>query len=246
MQFHRVRRITSAHAALSLHTHNSTPNRASMISSSGQPVLLRACVNAMPQQQHPRADRSRSTSSAPPEWSEDMRPSRSCLALLLGLMLLAGLAGCGSASSDNATSLESRVSVGGPTLSKQGPSPGNNPLTPVTQAATPTPLALGNETGAMPGSKTVSGGDNPQARPSPSSKPADELAPLVVPEWMAKELDSPDVGARLRALERWVQTAPPGAIDPLILAYENQDERVRARAMELIEENWAREADAEK
>jgi hypothetical protein len=63
---------------------------------------------------------------------------------------------------------------------------------------------------------------------------------------MAKELDSPDVGARLRALERWVQTAPPGAIDPLILAYENQDERVRARAMELIEENWALEADAEK
>ena len=68
---------------------------------------------------------------------------------------------------------------------------------------------------------------------------------LVVPEWMAKELNSPDVGARIRALETWVQSAPPGSIDPLILAYEDKDERVRARAMELIEQDWARAADAE-
>jgi hypothetical protein len=63
---------------------------------------------------------------------------------------------------------------------------------------------------------------------------------------MAKELDSPDVGTRLRALETWAQSAPPGAVDPLILAYEDKDERVRARAMELIEQDWARAADAEK
>ena len=63
---------------------------------------------------------------------------------------------------------------------------------------------------------------------------------------MAKELNSPDVGVRLRALETWVQSAPPGAVDPLILAYKDKDERVRARAMELIEEDWAREPEAEK
>jgi hypothetical protein len=68
---------------------------------------------------------------------------------------------------------------------------------------------------------------------------------LVVPEWMAKELNSPDVGARIRALETWVQSAPPGSIDPLILAYEDKDERVRARAMELIEQDQARGARAE-
>ena len=62
---------------------------------------------------------------------------------------------------------------------------------------------------------------------------------------MAKELDSPDAGVRIRALETWVQSAPPGSIDPLILAYEDKDERVRARAMELIEQDWARTADAE-
>ena len=62
---------------------------------------------------------------------------------------------------------------------------------------------------------------------------------------MAKELDSPDVGYRIRALETWAQSAPPGAVDPLIMAYEDKDERVRARAMELIEQDWARAADAE-
>jgi hypothetical protein len=62
---------------------------------------------------------------------------------------------------------------------------------------------------------------------------------------MAKELDSPDVAIRLRALETWAQSAPPGSIDPLILAYEDKDERVRARAMELIEQDQARTADAE-
>jgi len=170
-------------------------------------------------------------------------PSQSFLAMLLSLMLLAGLTACGPASSDNAPNLGPRANVGGPPVSKQGQLPRNDSFP---QAANPAPLVPGNETGTMSGSRTVSGVDNPQARPSPSSKPVDALAPLVVPEWMAKELDSPDVGTRLRALERWVQTAPPGSIDPLILAYENQDERVRARAMELIEENWAREADAEK
>jgi len=40
-----------------------------------------------------------------------------------------------------------------------------------------------------------------------------------------------------------VLTAPVGSIDPLILAFENDEERVRARAMELIEQDWVRAAD---
>lgn len=108
------------------------------------------------------------------------------------------------------------------------------------------PLASGNETAAVSGKGPVLGGDSPQAVPVSSSKPEDVLEPLVVPAWMAKELDSPDIGVRLRALETWAQSAPPGAVDPLILAYKDKDERVRARAMELIEQDWARAADAEK
>ena len=54
------------------------------------------------------------------------------------------------------------------------------------------------------------------------------------------------VGWSRRALETWAQSAPPGAIDPLILAFEDKDERVRARAQQLIEQDWERKAEAEK
>jgi hypothetical protein len=188
--------------------------------------------------------------SAPPERPEDMRPSRPCLrllcshlVLLLSLMLLAGLAGCGPASSDNAPSLESRSSVGGSLLSEQGPSPRNDPFTP---AASPVPLALVNGTGYASGTGTVPGGENPYAVPVPSSESAHPVDGLVVPEWMAQKLNSPNVRVRLRALETWAQSAPPGVVDPLILAFEDKDERVRARAQQLIEQDWARKAEAGK
>lgn len=181
----------------------------------------------------------------PAEQSEDMRPSRSCPALFLSLILLMALAGCGQASSDKAPSLESRANVSGPSLPKQGPSLGNNPLTPVTPAAIPVPLASGNKTDIVAGNGTVPGVGGPSAAQVPSTKSADSPEPLVVPAWMAKELDSPDVATRIRALETWAQSAPPGAVDPLIAALDDNDERVQARAMELIDQDWARTADAE-
>lgn len=72
---------------------------------------------------------------------------------------------------------------------------------------------------------------------------SDEL--LVVPAWMAKELDSPDVSVRLQALDRWMQQGQTGSVDPLILALTDPDERVQARALALIEEDWARAQAAE-
>lgn len=204
-------------------------------------------MRSRPTQQIPRlcAVRFRFPFVSPPERSEAMHSSRQCLALLLSLMLLAGLSGCGPASSDNAPGLESRANVGGPSQSKQGLSPGNSPMTPATQVASSVPLASGRETGGASGKGPVPGGQGSQTTPLSSSKPAEELEPLVVPAWIAKDLESPDVGTRLRALDTWVQTAPPGVDDPLIFALENKDERVRARAMELIEQNWARAALAE-
>ena len=59
--------------------------------------------------------------------SHPVTPSRPCLrllcphlVLLLSLLLLAGLAGCGPASSDNAPGVESRASVSKPPLSADG------------------------------------------------------------------------------------------------------------------------------
>ncbi len=75
-----------------------------------------------------------------------------------------------------------------------------------------------------------------------SSEPGHPVDGLVVPEWMAQKLNSPKVRVRLQALEPWAQSAPTGAIDPLILAFEDKDERVRVRAQQLIEQEWARQA----
>jgi len=243
--------IVSAHARLPVCTHSQLRHLTAR--------SARRCLVSWSVSDH-RRPRSVHTKTRPdpisipsPERPEDMPPARPCLrllcphlVLLLSLMLLAGLAGCGPASSDNAPGVESRASVSGPPLSKQGPAPGNNPLTPVTPAANPVSLASANGTGAVSGMGTLPGGDSPHAVPVLSSEPADTVDALVVPEWMAKKLDSPDVRVRLLALETWAQSAPPGAVDPLILAYEkDKDERVRARAMELIEEDANREAEAE-
>ena len=163
--------------------------------------------------------------------------------MLVTLMLHTGLAGCGPASSDNAANLGLNASVGGAALSQQGSSPRTDLFIP---AASPVPLASGNETSLAPGKGTGPEGNSSLPVSASSTKPADTLDPSVVPALMVKELDSPDARVRLRALETWVKSAPQGAVDLLLLAYEDKDERVRARAMELIEQAWAREAEAEK
>lgn len=140
------------------------------------------------------------------------------LAWLLSL-LLAGLSGCGPASSGDAPSLDPRANVAGPSEAppvwQHNPSTHHDPVTPVARPAPP----ASSLPPAGPG----------EARPAET---------LVVPAWMANALDSPDVRVRLQALERWGQQAPPGAVDPLVLALEDKDERVQARALELIAQDW--------
>jgi hypothetical protein len=127
MQYHTVSaNHLRARGPLVALTQNSTPNRASIISSSGGRVRLVPASDTATasQQRHPHADHSQCrldpASTTSPERSEDMHPSRPCLyrlcprlALLLSQMLIAGLASCGPASSDNAPVLESRANVAG-------------------------------------------------------------------------------------------------------------------------------------
>ena len=159
-----------------------------------------------------------------------------CLALPMSLLLLAGLAGCGPAPSDNASTLDSRASQGEPPLSQKDLPPRTDLLTPATSSAktSPAPLVSENGNGSLPEKGPVPGGDSPHTAPTSSTKPGNPMDVLDVPAWMAKDLASPDVDIRLRTLDTWVLTAPGGSIDPLILAFENDEERVRARAMELI------------
>ena len=148
-----------------------------------------------------------------------MRPLQPCMRLrcprrawLLGLVLLVGLSACGPAPSDHAPSLEPRASLGGPSESlpvlQHSPSIPHVPLTPV---ASPASAGQG------------------EVRPA---------EPLVVPAWMAKDLDSPDVHVRLKALDRWAQQGSTAPLDPLLVALDDDDDDVRARARALLAEDW--------
>ncbi len=59
---------------------------------------------------------------------------------------------------------------------------------------------------------------------------------LVLPDSIAKELESTDVSVRLHALDRWVQQGPEASLNPLVVALDDEDEAVRAKAMALIEQ----------
>ena len=201
-----------------------------------------------------------------------------CLALPMSLLLLAGLAGCGPAPSDNAPTLDPRASQGEPPLSQKNPPPRTDPFASAASSATasPIPLAPENGTGPLPGKGTAPVGDSPKAAPvpsakpanpmdalvivpgkgtapvgdspnaasTPSSKPANTMDALFIPEWIAKDLDSPYIATRLRALETWAQNQQAGSIDPLNPAYGKDDAGALAEAMELITQDRARAAEA--
>ena len=177
--------------------------------------------------------------SEKPENMLPLQPSRylpcRCLVLFLSLMLFGGLAGCGPAS-DNPPNV-------GPQTSMDSPFPHNDAFAP---AANSLPLASVNGAMSVSGRGDSPGSGSPHAMPVLSSEPTHPVEGLVVPESMAQKLNSPNVLVRLRALEAWAREAPPGAVDPFILAFEDKDERVRVRAQQLIEQDWARKAEAEK
>ena len=89
--------------------------------------------------------------------------------------------------------------------------------------------------------------------PSPLSNPAttaaiDDSSPLpdklVLPIWMAQALDAPDVSVRLRALDKWATLGADASIDPLVAALDDDNDDVRRKALELIEQHWAVEPQA--
>jgi hypothetical protein len=155
------------------------------------------------------------------------------LVWFLGLMCLAGLSGCGPAPFDHSPYPESRASLGAPSewqpVSQHSPLAHNDPFTP---AASPVPLA------AFPASNYV---------PAPASQ--EEPAPLPeyldLPSWIAQALDAPEVSVRLQALDTWSQQGAQTPLDPLVVALDDEDDDVRTKAMEIIEQQWEMEQEAE-
>jgi hypothetical protein len=148
------------------------------------------------------------------------------LAWFLGLMLLAGQSGCGPAPSDHAPNPESRASLGAPAKSR--------PVLQGTAVPLNGPFALA----ASPSSNNVAG---PAAQEALAPMPEQ----LVLPTWIAQDLDAPEVSVRLQALDMWARQGAQAPLDPLVVALDDEDDDVRAKAIAIIERNWAVEQEAE-
>lgn len=140
--------------------------------------------------------------------------SNKSLNAFLTLALGAGLFSCGPAPSDHASSLTSPAGV--------------------SDAAE---VRLSSETGSP---RTAPAADPAQSAPDRGAS-GTAVEPLVVPDWMAQSLASPEVQVRLKALDLWAQQGPEAPLDPLVVALDDEDEQVRAKAMELFERAWVRE-----
>lgn len=153
------------------------------------------------------------------------------LSLFLALTLLAALVGCGQAPSEEGS--RNGVSDSGtgstPGLSSIGTVPlrSAEPV-PQTSAAGPAPL-VSNE-------RSLSDALDQSAKPPEH---------VVLSESIDKELNSPDVSVRLRALDRWAQQGSNASLDPLVVALDDENEAVRAKAMALIEHQVAIEPEWE-
>src|SRR5262249_48929802 len=94
-------------------------------------------------------------------------------------------------------------------------------------AASNNPVAIGSEQSTI-------------ASPSGQGKAMPVASSSDLPEWMQSALKDPDPEVRLKALEKWFEHNQSG-VGPAMLVINDPDERVRAKAMLIIERAWATE-----
>ncbi len=168
------------------------------------------------------------------------------LALLLSAVFLAGLAGCGPPSPDNAQNPESRASVAGLPLPQKNLSPRNYPAPPTTN---PVPFAAANGTGSASGTGGVPSvnikGAVDDFQTQPVDTPNSKSVPLI-PDSITKDLNSADANVRLRAMNHWGSKGTTVPLDPLFEVVDDEDPAVRAKAIEIIERYWAAEQERER
>jgi hypothetical protein len=144
------------------------------------------------------------------------------ITVLLSINLV-GLSGCGPAAPDYSPSLESRANPSMPSKSQPFTqyvsAPGNGLSTP---AASPVTPAASNYTKA-----------------TAQEKPAPLPEHLSLPVWIAQALDAPEASVRIQALDTWAQQGAQAPLDPLVVALDDENDYVRAKAMAIIEQNWA-------
>ncbi|MGH7207994.1 MAG: hypothetical protein ACREIL_01280 [Nitrospiraceae bacterium] len=172
------------------------------------------------------------------------------LAWLLGLILLAGLAGCGPPSSDQAPGLDSRAAAPNNTAAVAPET--NRPAPTQTSGRGPAALPAPTKPGLLRTESSRGRPPAPEAR-APSTAASLDTQPREAraaaeraqqdawAQWYAAVREHPDVSVRLQALEQWAQQ-PGEAIDPVTAALVDEDEQVRGRAQDLYDQQLTREA----
>lgn len=153
------------------------------------------------------------------------------LSLSLVFMLLSALIGCGLAPSEE-------VSRNGVSDRGTGTARGLSSAGTVPRPAAE-PVSLSSAATSTPGASIIKSLSN--TRDQPAGMPDH----LVLPERIAKELESPDVSVRLCALDRWAQRRPKASLDPLVVALDDEDEAVRNKALAIIEQQSTIEPERE-
>lgn len=203
------------------------PDTSKRITSRGPPVAFTSFRISRPIRSHRVRAAGRPDLNSPIADRASISLSNS-LSGLLAVTLLAALIGCGSAPSEEASGKESMTGTArGLSSASTVPRLGAEPV-PLSLAAAPTPDAF-----------------TKQSLPEMHDQPAGIPNHLVLSESIAKELDSPDVSVRLRALDRWAQQGPEVSLDPLVVALDDEDEAVRDKAMAIIEQQAAIEPEQE-
>lgn len=150
------------------------------------------------------------------------------IAVLL-FISLAGISACGPAAPDYSSSMESRANLSMPSKSQsitQNPWAPSNGLS--IPAAGPVTLTASNDT-----------------QVTAQEKPAPLPEHLSMPVWIAQALDAPETSVRIQALDMWAQQGAQTSLDPLVVALDDENDEVRAKAMEIIERHWAIDQKAE-
>jgi hypothetical protein len=144
------------------------------------------------------------------------------IAVLL-FISLGGLSGCGPAATDYSLSVESRANLSMPSK---------------TQSVTHHPWAPGNGL-STPAASPVTPAASNYTQATAQEKPAPLPEHLSLPVWIAQALDAPEASVRIQALDTWAKQGAQAPLDPLVVALDDENDDVRAKAMAIIEQNWA-------
>lgn len=135
--------------------------------------------------------------------------------LVAGCLLLAGLIGCGSPSSDKPATADLHAVNGKPEDRKGAVQP-----------------SAGKSAQVDPASKSATGSAGGALSLTAVPRDADDR--LNIPDSVAKDLGSSDARDRYRALDFWEKKDSKAPIDPIYDAMEDDDPSVRAKAAAIL------------